>query len=88
MGRTCADALGAAYDEDVFPLETLDVVFSFAPLDVPILGEDTARYHFRFTTWWGTIFRKLKCRSSSASLSQASASPDLSNWSRVYSQMD
>ena len=43
--RTCADALGGAYDEDMFAPETLFVVFLFGALDVPILGEDAARYH-------------------------------------------
>jgi len=43
--RTCADALGGAYDEDVFAPETYLVVFLFAAFDVPILGEDAARYH-------------------------------------------
>lgn len=43
--RTCADALGGAYDEDVFAPENLFVVFLFAAFDVPILGEDAARYH-------------------------------------------
>ena len=50
--------MGAAYDEDVFALETLGVVFGFAAFDVAVLGEDAARYHFWFTTWTGTIFPK------------------------------
>jgi len=45
-GKTCADALSAADDEDVFSLETLDVVFGSAAFDVAVLGEDAVCKHF------------------------------------------
>ena len=59
--RTCADSLGGAYDEDVFAPETLCVVFPFAAFDVPILGEDAARYHAHLglTTWWARNFPQM-----------------------------
>jgi hypothetical protein len=60
--RTCADALGGAYDEDVFAPETYLVVFLFAAFDVPILGEDAARYHAhlgQLTTSWATNFPEM-----------------------------
>jgi hypothetical protein len=59
--RTRADALGGAYDEDVFATKTLFVVFLFAALDVPILGEDAARYHAHLglTMWWATNFPEM-----------------------------
>jgi hypothetical protein len=45
-GGTCADALGSADDEDVFPFEVDGIVFFSTALDVFVLWVEPARYHF------------------------------------------